>query len=283
MTKFAAAACAALALVFALLGSHGALAITGGSGTTVQLHPYQVAVDQIPHPDDDDPIEGGLMCSGVLVGKRTVATAISCFGEDIIAAAIQVRVGALFREGGGEIYNVTDIVTYPDYNVYGGYDDVALLFLDEEVTERAEVKPIALANPNLGFDDGDTVVITGYGDLYEDEVTDADEPRQLQAVSLPIFNYDLCSNLYWFTQYDTRQCAGGAGRGTCGKRDIGSPVVNSLGELVGMTLLQRRGCGILGEPTVFQNLLDADVWAWVTDNIDNPPAPKPVPGTTPAP
>lgn len=213
-----------------------------------------------------------MICGGALLSARTVITAASCFLSDIYPHTLTVRVGSQVREAGGEAFDVADYELHPDYNVYWGNNDALLLYLKDEVPFRAAVRPVALPAepaPAPGLPVGSKLVLTGYGDLYQDEVLADGEQRQLQAATLTVFNQDLCNELYYFTPADgnNRACAGGLTSDMCGSRDIGSPLVDWQGRLAGLALQQRKTCGVPGLPTTFTNLADPALSAWVTDNI----------------
>ncbi|XP_034253057.1 trypsin 3A1-like isoform X2 [Thrips palmi] len=235
-------------------------AVIGGQQTTIELHPHLVAID----------FQGDMVCGGALLSPKTVITAASCFfATDFYSRMLTVRVGSQVRDGGGEAFEVADYEQHPDYNVYWGNHDALLLYLKDEVPFRAEVQPVALAAPSDGIAVGEKLVLAGYGDLYQDEVLPEGEQRQVQAATLAFFNQDLCDELYYFTPpvVNNRACAGGLTSDMCGTRDVGSPIVNWRGRLVGLAIQQRKTCGVPGLPTSFSNLAHPNLNQWVMEHI----------------
>lgn len=57
------------------------------------------------------------------------------------------------------------------------------------------------------------------------------------------------------------------------QRDVGAPLVNWRGELVGVALQQSSLCGVPGQPTAFTNLARPDLNEWVRTNVDVEPPP----------
>lgn len=284
-------------LVLVLAVCRTSLAITGSSPTTIEKHPYTVVIDRvIPVYDDTDIIDYdiSMMCAGALLSEKTVIVTASCFKDvdDIMNMTnVRVRVGAQLREGGGEAFGVSTFLVHPLWvSLFPYNNDVMLLYLVDAVPFRAEVQPVALAPPNAPSA-GEKLLMTGYGDLTLDEVLVDGETRQIQVVTLPFVNQDVCkASFYLFYPSTTVSCAGGVHAGTCGWRDVGSPLVNWRGELVGLATLlphlnpddpddpdnQKYMCGVPGKPTTFTNLALPTINKWVRANVDVEPRPDDV-------
>ncbi|XP_034253706.1 uncharacterized protein LOC117652723 [Thrips palmi] len=267
-------------LVLFLAGCQTSYAIIGSSQTTIQKHPYTVAIDRvIPEFDDEDIIDYdiSMMCAGALLSNKTVLVAASCFNDadDIKDLTyMRVRVGAQLREGGGEAFGVSSFLVHPLWQYPAEADnDVMLLYLSDEVPFRAEVQPVALTPPNAPAA-GEKLIMTGYGDLASNEVLADGETRQIQVVTLPFVNQDLCEDAYYFYEGTTVSCAGGLQAGMCGWRDIGAPLVNWRGELVGVALQRDRLCGVPGRATTFTDLALPAINEWVRANVDVEPPPS---------
>ncbi|XP_026275538.1 trypsin-2-like isoform X2 [Frankliniella occidentalis] len=214
-------------------------AITGGSPVPIESFPYQVAIDQFRNQS----------CGGALIGKKTVITTASCFHRrEIDVSDVTVRLGSATRTGGLSL-GVDDFLQHPDV-------DAVLLYLDQRVTPRKEIKFVPVPTVPTAIRQGELVTISGYGDVSD----------ELRAAALLAMDVEVCKDVYFFS-VNTRACAGGWTAGMCGLRDVGSPLVNWLGELVGLAV-QSHGCGQPGFPTVFADLTGADVLTWIEDNMD---------------
>ena len=84
------------------------------------------------------------------------------------ATFLRVRVGAQFREGGGEAFAVSSVLPYPDWSEYDVNFDVMLLYLVDDVPLRAEAQHVALT-PASAPSAGEKLIMTGYGDLKVSE------------------------------------------------------------------------------------------------------------------
>lgn len=274
-----------LALLLGGCGLSGA--ISGGSPTTIQKHPYQVAIDIVlPLVDDDGSVVGEnitMVCSGALITNRTVVTAAVCTGNFkglLNVTTVQVRVGSQHRESGGEAFKVADYVVHSHYREWLHEHNVLLLYLEEAVPARPEVRPIPLAKVSGAPKAGEKLLVTGYGDLTRDAAWEDGGAPQLRVAAMPFLNYDMCKWWYGFSFGNTNGCIGTGRASVCGQADVGSPVVNWRGELVGVAVNDVNYCSVPGRPAVFTNLALAELNEWVIANRDEK---QPLPPTTPAP
>lgn len=83
---------------------------------------------------------------------------------NLTAMRVRVRVGSQHREGGGEAYMVVDHAPHPYYREYLHERNVLLLYLEQEVLLRAEVRPVALVKTSTAPKAGEMLVLTGFGD-----------------------------------------------------------------------------------------------------------------------
>ncbi|XP_052124417.1 trypsin-1-like isoform X1 [Frankliniella occidentalis] len=123
-------------------------AITGGSPVPIESFPYQVAIDQFRNQS----------CGGALIGKKTVITTASCFHRrEIDVSDVTVRLGSATRTGGLSL-GVDDFLQHPDV-------DAVLLYLDQRVTPRKEIKFVPVPTVPTAIRQGELVTISGYGDV----------------------------------------------------------------------------------------------------------------------
>lgn len=78
---------------------------------------------------------------------------------------VKVRVGSQFREEGGENYGLVGSLVHPDYSAYNVANDLMLLYLDGKAPLRSEVQTVPLVDAGAGPEAGETLYVTGYGDM----------------------------------------------------------------------------------------------------------------------
>lgn len=139
---------------------------------------------------------------------------------------------------------------------------------------------------------------------------DDGEVAQLRVAALPFVNQDLCESWFGFHYGHSNGCIGSGRASVCGKvrvppapklashrrrafpthskctlvvqADVGSPVVNWRGELVGVAINNVNYCSVPGRPTVFTNFADAELNDWILANVhEKQPLPTTTTGATP--
>ncbi len=114
---------------------------------------------------------GGHFCGATLVAKRWAVTAAHCLGD----APAQVRIGSLDTESGGEVREVVQQISHPDYGKTGKpTSDIALLKLDRDSTLASARVPRALPKRDV------VVRLIGWGAVN----AGGDQPDTLQQVDM---------------------------------------------------------------------------------------------------
>lgn len=131
------------------------LTIVNGTDTEIELHPWQVATNEIrffyfyyQH------------CGGSIIGKKWILSAAHCFDEP---KSLIVRAGTSTSTSGGTIYNIKKIHRHPNYNRTYWQNDVAILELEEEIQYNSKMRPIEIVDDNFEFTAYQMVDTTGYG------------------------------------------------------------------------------------------------------------------------
>jgi hypothetical protein len=268
--------CAALALPAA---ANAQTRIVGGSPTTIEDWPWQVAIADPPSTGGDG--YDRQFCGGSLVAPTVVVTAAHCVssesGQFLSPNNFYVFTGrtTLSTTEGAEIAAV-DVV----YPIDGGggtpvpesqlapgqgpalYDpdtsqwDFALLELASAAPPPAEVIPLATASD---WTTGDSVWITGWGDTSPGGGSYADV---LQEAEVKIVDQTTCANQYALAAIAidpvTMVCAADTGKDTCAG-DSGGPMVKEVTagawRLVGDTSFG-VGCAVPAFPGVYGRLGD---------------------------
>jgi secreted trypsin-like serine protease len=164
-------------------------------------------------------------------------------------------------------------VVHEDYYMGALYNDIALVFLDEEVTFGPNIDTICLPPPNINFD-GQRCVASGWGkDSFEKE---GKYQVILKRLDLPVVPRAECESALrktrlgpYFKLDHSFVCAGGEpGRDTC-RGDGGSPLVcrlpNSEYYVQYGIVAWGIGCGEVGLPGVYVNV--PKFVPWIEENL----------------
>ncbi|XP_014223679.1 chymotrypsin-2-like [Trichogramma pretiosum] len=114
------------------------------------------------------------LCGGSIIHKRYILTAAHClydFTND--TQAIKVTVGTnQLRDGDATVYNAEALILHEKYtpklldvkkNKTLQHNDIALIRLTQDIEFKDKVKPIELATTDNYYNEGNKLIITGWG------------------------------------------------------------------------------------------------------------------------
>lgn len=215
------------------------------------------------------------ICGGTLIDKRFVLTAVHCVNS-LKPEQVKVRLGEYDTQSVGEPYpfqeyNVKEIFKHPGFYQPALYNDIALLYLEEDVKFAPNVDTACLPDVNQQFL-GQTCVVTGWGkNAFE---PNGEYQNLLKEVEVPVVANEVCQEMLrktrlgrFFQLHESFICAGGeAGKDAC-KGDGGGPMVceyNGQYRIAGI-VAWGIGCGQKDVPGVYVNV--AKFRKWIDEEI----------------
>ncbi|XP_071167955.1 trypsin-like [Mytilus edulis] len=168
---------------------YGPMSIVGGYDAYENSVPWQVSIKSS---------DFNHFCGGSLVkGKNglAVVTAAHCVSDGTQASSIQVVVGrhSLAEQSASEkTYQVSEIKNHPQYNADTFDNDIAVLFVQGEISETEQVGPIQLPKEDSSVFNGQECLISGWGALKEGE----EAPEILQEAWVDLFSNAMCYGKY---------------------------------------------------------------------------------------
>lgn len=103
---------------------------------------------------------------------------------------ITLRVGSTFKDTGGTLINVTELIVHEKFDKTKLNNDIALLRFDP-IEFNAAVQPVELIGANDVLPDGAECLVSGWGLMEGNK-----KPRDLHAVNVDIVNQETCKNNY---------------------------------------------------------------------------------------
>lgn len=121
---------------------------------------------------------------------------------------ITLRIGSALKSEGGQVINITEIVSHPNFDRVRLTYDFTLLKFGERIKFNDFVQPIRLPEEGDNLPDGTECLVSGWGKM-ENEV----KPSQLRSVAVYTVNTKTCQNNYntshvRFRIVDSMLCAG---------------------------------------------------------------------------
>ncbi|CAH1112363.1 unnamed protein product [Psylliodes chrysocephalus] len=230
----------------------GTLKIVGGDESVPHSRPYQVGILIT--------MENGVsFCGGSLIGLRTVLTAAHCVHN--ITGGLEVILGAHFINSRTEKtqvrYNTSDVRIHPNWDLDRLQNDVALVYLPENVTLNENIQLVEL--PEVGSNalyTGEEAIVTGWGKDSDD--IDSLSPV-LREVTIPVIDNEPCNTRYLGAIVDSHLCADGiSGKSSCAG-DTGGPLVFD-GVQIGIVSFEIiLGCEV-GWPSVYARVTYYNDW-----------------------
>jgi secreted trypsin-like serine protease len=243
--------------------------IAGGHDTSIDAHPWQVAIVAQSIPDNDR----AQFCGGSIIAPHWVVTAAHCVDGNTQPGQIEILVGtaSLKKEGNGQRVGIAagGIIINKTWDQASFNDDIALLHLSKDV----QLTPISGPAKEQDEHDGGAVTITGWGAISSKQ----DPPRTniLQEVSAKIISRDQCNKKASYNNQITPHmlCIGDLDHGqkdACtgdsgGPATIGGGLRETIVGIVSWSDPQAQ-CGAPKKPTVYTRV--SQFRKWVEDNTN---------------
>ncbi|CAH0686220.1 unnamed protein product [Spodoptera exigua] len=208
--------------------------IIGGDPSPLGAFPYQAGLLA-----SYAGISGNGICGGSLVSANRVLTAAHCwFDGEYQAFMFTVVLGSTTLFAGGTRVATSAVAVHPNWNPSNARNDVAVIYLPNNVAFSNVIAPIALPSGSQLNEDfaGETAIASGFGKIGDNiNITSS---QFLSHVSLSVITNSVCRFAFPLFLHSSNICTSGiGGPGTC-QGDSGGPlVVNRNGQplLVGIT------------------------------------------------
>ncbi|XP_035983697.1 uncharacterized protein LOC105939648 [Fundulus heteroclitus] len=217
--------------------------IVGGYQCEAHSQPWQVSLNIGYH-----------FCGGSLINDQWIISAAHCWQSPFSQVAI-LGDNHIWMHEGTEQYMAVDAIYWHQSYDYETLDyDIMLMKLAHPVSVNEHVKPVAL--PKACPTPGDMCVVSGWGNIYTDQVFN---PFYLQCVEVPILSNKECDASYPGKITERMVCAGylEGGKDAC-QGDSGGPLVCN-GELQGI-VSWGYGCAQPDYPGVYTKVCALMPW-----------------------
>lgn len=200
--------------------------IVGGVEAPEGEYPWQVSLYEAQKSPS-----AGHFCGGTLISPQWVVTAAHCFAD---GRRFRVYAGSQSLLGGGNSYDVAEVIAHEAYDPFTSENDIALVRLGEVTNSAGAAKQrrssapptpatlIAAAEASKRVAPPEIAVVTGWGRTAE---KGAGSP-QLQMIEAPLVSHDDCNAEGKYEGQVTANmiCAGGQGKDSC-QGDSGGPLM----------------------------------------------------------
>lgn len=217
--------------------------IVNGSDASVMDYPFQISMNHF----------GSHRCGGSIITSKIIVTAAHCVRGSVRRFTV-IRAGSNLHADGGVVAQVRRAIEHDDYNVpYGTNNDIGLLFLEDALVFRRNMRPVRLPERFEETPTGAIASISGWGTLYGGANT---IPDVLQAAKVPIVEQRVCVEAYANRTNpavitDVMLCAGlleTGGVDSC-QGDSGGPLVIDF--VLHGIVSWGYGCALPGAPGVY--------------------------------
>lgn len=208
--------------------------IVGGEEVDISERPFQIVFLYY----------GSLRCGGAWMGGKNILTAAHCC-DGVSASSVSVRLGSSKHASGGEVIDVSQVISNPAYDDFDISNDACILVLESEPTNSVSA-PVDLPSSAMDIPEGASFVVSGWGTTSEG----GSLPSNLMQVTVPYVNDDDCSDAYGSGNIvgDVMICAGEGGKDSC-QGDSGGPMTY-MGTHVGI-VSWGYGCARPAYPGVY--------------------------------
>jgi len=196
--------------------------IVGGEIAADASAPWQVSIQNK---------YGNHFCGGVIIHDNFILTAASCVAG-LQKRNIQVVTSTNDWMGLAWWYAVEDIFIHCNFDKPLYHNDIALIKLQTSIDYDEKTQNITLAD-EAEFVEGETLTMTGWGSWVLGEYY----PEDLKKLELTYVPFEKCKSYYRNSDdidYGHICALGKNGGGAC-HGDTGGPLLNSRGELVGIS------------------------------------------------
>ncbi|CAH1777786.1 unnamed protein product [Owenia fusiformis] len=208
------------------------------------------------------------ICGGSIFKKRIIISAAHCFWPRKDISELKVYIGSHSRSDPApseQVFKVARIIQHPKYNPATYDNDIALVYLVDDMTYGDEVQPCCLTDQNVR--DNYVCVATGWG-FTQNVNESADILRQAK---IPVLNRGVCNNKME-TPISKNMLCGGYWEGdidTC-SGDSGGPLMCQFGrdpayKLVGIVSWGEGSvCGVPNKAGVYTHVFIYIKWIKAT-------------------
>ncbi|XP_058817971.1 trypsin epsilon-like [Topomyia yanbarensis] len=216
--------------------------IIGGTETTIEEYPYQVALLY----------QNQQICGGSIVAHSWVLTAAHCLDWYPPISDTTIRTGSTSRSSGGTVHSIHYYHIHEQNEWFDVRYDVATIRVKLPFSDAARaIIPLA----NTEWVDGTDAIITGWGVNEHGET-----PDKLHMVAVPVVDRSICNEKWDGLITDDMICAGDMGIGSC-RGDSGGPAVQ-LNTLHGIVSWGPYDCGI-GLPVIYTNVAHPSIRSFI--------------------
>jgi secreted trypsin-like serine protease len=244
------------------------LRIAKGHDTTIEKHPWQIAILDAVILSRSGKNEASQFCGGTLIARRWVLTAAHCVDNGTKSSELLILSGTASLISGGKRTTLlpNGFIVNPDWNPQTHENDIALLHLSDD----------AIGSSIAGWVTSDddlvqrSVTITGWG--ATSWLKPPLKTNVLQEVSLPVASRELCNRKVSYDNQvkDTMICIGDYdhGGGDSCRGDSGGPATSVVGtdtKLIGIVSWGAPDrCGLPQMPGLYTRV--SRYASWVRDN-----------------